>query len=61
MFSLYLNEAGYMSPIVKPRKEVGLYANIHLVQETWEGRVDAECYDTLPFPLLDIRLIGTIC
>jgi len=29
---------GYTSPIVKLRKELGLYANIRPVQGTWQGR-----------------------
>ena len=29
---------GYSSPIVKLRKELGLYANIRPVQGTWQGK-----------------------
>jgi homoisocitrate dehydrogenase len=29
---------GYTSPIVKLRKELGLYANIRPVQGTWQGK-----------------------
>ena len=30
---------GYTSPIVKLRKEMGLYANIRPVQGTWQGKL----------------------
>ena len=53
---------GYSSPIVKLRKELGLFANIRPVQGTWQGktvdlvvvRENTECLVHFHFPILSL-------
>jgi Isocitrate/isopropylmalate dehydrogenase len=53
---------GYSSPIVKLRKELGLFANIRPVQGTWQGkavdlvvvRENTECLVHFHFPILPL-------
>jgi len=57
---------GYSSPIVKLRKEMGLFANIRPVQGIWQGKpidlvVVRENTECLVLPLLVGRGLMTVC